>query len=128
MLPFGVTIPATAPQMSEIPEGLMNYPVYVVIDGLYIPTSSHQHSVYPYLVTDIALPELCNHQTAATVRVTSSKIRDIEYTSMPSPVYQVMITPTVNLPSGRGTSIPVYVSLLGKCALGSYMFRCRRFN
>jgi hypothetical protein len=29
MLPFGVTIPATAPHRSEIPEGLMNYPVYV---------------------------------------------------------------------------------------------------
>ena len=29
MLPFGVTIPNTAPQRSEIPEGLMNYPVYL---------------------------------------------------------------------------------------------------
>jgi hypothetical protein len=29
MLPFGVTIPATVPQGSEIPEGLMNNPVYV---------------------------------------------------------------------------------------------------
>jgi len=29
MLPFGVTIPATVPQSSEIPEGLINYPVYV---------------------------------------------------------------------------------------------------
>ena len=27
MLPFGVTIPATVPQRSEIPEGLINYPV-----------------------------------------------------------------------------------------------------
>jgi hypothetical protein len=27
MLPFGVTIPATVPQGSEIPEGLMNIPV-----------------------------------------------------------------------------------------------------
>jgi hypothetical protein len=31
MLPFGVTIPATVPQRSEIPEGLMNYPVYQVV-------------------------------------------------------------------------------------------------
>jgi len=29
MLPFGVTIPATVPQRSEIPEGLMNYPIYI---------------------------------------------------------------------------------------------------
>jgi len=28
MLPFGVTIRATVPQRSEIPEGLMNDPVY----------------------------------------------------------------------------------------------------
>ena len=29
MLPFGVTIPATVPQRSKIPERLRNYPVYV---------------------------------------------------------------------------------------------------
>jgi len=27
MLPFGLTNPATVPQRSEIPEGIMNYPV-----------------------------------------------------------------------------------------------------
>jgi hypothetical protein len=31
MLPFGVTIPATVPQRSEIPEGLMNYPVFNLV-------------------------------------------------------------------------------------------------
>jgi hypothetical protein len=31
MLPFGVTIPATVPQSSEIPEGLNNYPVHLTI-------------------------------------------------------------------------------------------------
>jgi hypothetical protein len=30
MLPFGVTIPATVPHRSEIPEGLRNYSVYEV--------------------------------------------------------------------------------------------------
>jgi hypothetical protein len=30
MLPFGVTIPATVPQGSEIPEGLMNNPVSII--------------------------------------------------------------------------------------------------
>jgi hypothetical protein len=29
MFPFGVTIPAAVPQRTEIPEGLMNYPIYV---------------------------------------------------------------------------------------------------
>jgi hypothetical protein len=28
MLPFGLTVPATVPKWSEIPEGLMNNPVY----------------------------------------------------------------------------------------------------
>jgi hypothetical protein len=35
MLPFGVTIPASVPQRSEIPEGiregLMNYPVFLAL-------------------------------------------------------------------------------------------------
>jgi hypothetical protein len=30
MLPFGMTIPDTVPQGSEIPEGLMNNPVFLV--------------------------------------------------------------------------------------------------
>jgi len=33
MLPFGVTIPATVPQRSEIPVGLMNYPVFEPLKG-----------------------------------------------------------------------------------------------
>ena len=32
MIPFGVTIPATILQRSEIPEGLMNYPVLFVMN------------------------------------------------------------------------------------------------
>jgi len=32
ILHFGVTIPATVPQGSEIPEGLMNYPVLSCVD------------------------------------------------------------------------------------------------
>jgi len=36
MLPFGVTIPATVPQRSEIPEGLMNYPVYIFIKNCFL--------------------------------------------------------------------------------------------
>jgi hypothetical protein len=34
MLPFGVTIPATVPQGAEIPEGLMNHPVYNILSQL----------------------------------------------------------------------------------------------
>jgi hypothetical protein len=35
MLPVGVTIPATVSQMSDIQEGLMNYPVLIFILRVY---------------------------------------------------------------------------------------------
>jgi hypothetical protein len=38
MLPFGVTIPATVPQRSEIPEGFMNYPVFKEYLNVFIHT------------------------------------------------------------------------------------------
>jgi len=39
MLHFDVTIPATVMQRSEIPEGLMNYPVfYLIISGYNLAT------------------------------------------------------------------------------------------
>jgi hypothetical protein len=38
MLPFDVTIPATVPQRSDIPEGLMNYPVYFFLFFLLLGT------------------------------------------------------------------------------------------
>ena len=38
MLPFGVTIPATVQQRSEISEGLTNYPVYSRISTQYVHT------------------------------------------------------------------------------------------
>jgi hypothetical protein len=46
MLPFGVTIPATVPQGSEIPEGLMNNPIYVYI-YIYIYILPLHVSAYP---------------------------------------------------------------------------------
>jgi hypothetical protein len=42
MLPFGVTIPATVPQGSEIPEGLMNNPIYIYI-YIYIDRGRKSH-------------------------------------------------------------------------------------
>jgi len=38
MLPFGVTIPATVPQRSEILEGLMNYPVFQMTENRWPKT------------------------------------------------------------------------------------------
>jgi hypothetical protein len=37
MLPLGVTIPATVPKRSEIPERLMNYPVYHSLASCIFP-------------------------------------------------------------------------------------------
>jgi hypothetical protein len=43
MFPFLVTIPVTVPQRSEIPEGLMNNPVYlsISIDTINSPDDGH---------------------------------------------------------------------------------------
>jgi hypothetical protein len=40
MLSFGITIPATVPQRSEIPEGLINYPVFITFLTL-VPTTEY---------------------------------------------------------------------------------------
>jgi hypothetical protein len=52
MLPFGVTIPATVPQGSEIPEGLMNNPVLFLeiknIEGAFIASFPRQSYAYAY--------------------------------------------------------------------------------
>jgi len=53
MLPFGVTIPATVPQRSEIPEGLMNYPVLAMHVSLNVKRSILYRTiiaVYKYTV------------------------------------------------------------------------------
>jgi hypothetical protein len=46
MLPFGVTIPATVPQGSEIPEGLMNNPVYYPDDQTQNNVTSGEYNTY----------------------------------------------------------------------------------
>jgi pseudouridine-5'-phosphate glycosidase len=57
MLPFGVTIPATVPQRSEIPEGHMNYPV-LFLYGSNILTVTGKHQT-PYHLPSVLynLPE-----------------------------------------------------------------------
>jgi hypothetical protein len=44
MLPFGVTIPATVPQRLEIPEGLMNYPVFAKLQLGCHPVAAVQYT------------------------------------------------------------------------------------
>ena len=48
MLPFGVTIPATVPQGSEILEGLMNNPVYSVLYPLTHQIDRHTDTHVSY--------------------------------------------------------------------------------
>jgi len=64
MLPFSVTIPATVPQWSEIPEGLMNYPILKEENCKYVekktvpmplfPSQTHMKIQfnYPYTATE----------------------------------------------------------------------------
>jgi hypothetical protein len=63
MLPFGVTIPATVPQGSEIPEGLTNNPVFLI-------------AVHLLLVTDIQQSEflLQNHRQGQSYNPEQTRI------------------------------------------------------
>jgi hypothetical protein len=54
MLPFGVTIPATVPQMSKFPEGLMNYPV---LGSTVNKILKFQMSVYVTKVSTVMKPK-----------------------------------------------------------------------
>jgi hypothetical protein len=47
MLPFGVTIPAIVPQGSEIPEGLMNNPVF-----LWFRNKAFNNAIYDLSLTN----------------------------------------------------------------------------
>ena len=68
MLPFGVTIPATVPQWSEIPEGLVNYSVYI-----YQYTVIH-NTIYKSIRRQVSVIA-SYHQTA------SFKNHSIQYTT-----------------------------------------------
>jgi hypothetical protein len=57
MFLFGVTIPATVPQGSEIPEGLMNNPVYLNFSRLF-PTIKGKNRVANNFIHNI--PNLSN--------------------------------------------------------------------
>ena len=50
MLPFGVTITATVPQRSEIPEGLTNYPVHIKNVYTYASQLINSQNIYIYSV------------------------------------------------------------------------------
>jgi len=48
MLPFGVTIQATVPQRLEIPDGLMNYPVFAdgqMLGRMYTSTQDKNYGI-----------------------------------------------------------------------------------
>jgi hypothetical protein len=57
MLPFGVTIPATVPQGSEIPEGLMNTAVFISILYMIEQTCAHHRDsqLYQYNIWYMSL-------------------------------------------------------------------------
>jgi hypothetical protein len=53
MLPFGVTIPATVLQRSEIPEGLMNYPLFLSLLFSHHFVIYHHRDSYLSSLTDL---------------------------------------------------------------------------
>jgi hypothetical protein len=62
MLSFGVAIPASVPQRSEIPEGLMNYPVLQkkweyneTLPGLFLDVKQAYDSVRRKVFYDIVI-------------------------------------------------------------------------
>ena len=89
MLPFGVTIQATVPQRSEIPEGLRNHTVYYIIPGL---------------VMNYAL----NTFTCRQVGVTGSVIYFCGsfFTAFATNVYQIIFTYGVLQGIGLGLMVP----------------------
>jgi hypothetical protein len=57
MPPFGVTVPTTVPQRSEIPDELMNYPVLFVF--LFVSVIQHSPSLTgPYILMTIYLSDI----------------------------------------------------------------------
>ena len=50
-----------------------------------------------------SVPNFCNHQTAISITVSSPERAYIEYSRIPSPVYQYVINLAVSLPIRRGT-------------------------
>jgi hypothetical protein len=82
MLPFGVTISATVPQGSEIPEGLMNNPVFIMklITRTVIKVVGMIVTVTPTTVTiSIVVPWILMSSKSFIYQLVHNKISLKEY-------------------------------------------------
>ena len=73
-------------------------------------------------------PTFCNHQIVITITVTSPERSYIEYTRMPSPVYQYVINLAVGLPISRGSGVYMSVRSENIVFLTTRMFDVAKFN
>jgi hypothetical protein len=84
----------------------------------------HYHLNSPKLQTSL---RLCNHQIVFSITVSSPERSFIKCTQMPSPLYQYVIHPVVNLPIRRGPRVLMNVSVREHGALKNQVFGRGKF-
>jgi hypothetical protein len=70
------------------------------------------------------LPNFCNHQIVISITVCSPERSHIEYTRMPSPIYQYMIDLIMSLLIRRGPGVFMNVSVQEHRALNNQILWC----
>ena len=74
------------------------------------------HHIFPHQTSVLMFTycqhfhNICNHQTVISNRVGSPEKSYIEYTRMPSAIYQYVISPVISLPIRRGTGVLMNIS------------------
>jgi hypothetical protein len=111
MLHFGVTIPATEPQRSEIPEGLMNYPVYPLWSGsVYVTVWTFRSTAIAWFSQPRSLPPLfvSSNDTFTTTYFWFDCLRTSSPISTNLIPYQIHPTTTLRKRRSRGTCTTLY--------------------
>ena len=71
-----------------------------------------------------SFPNCCQHHIMIAISVSSPERSYIEYTRMPSPIYQYVINQAARLPSGRGPGVFTNVSVREIRVLNNSIFLC----
>ena len=69
-----------------------------------------------------SFPHFCNHQIVISITASSPETSNIQYTRMPSPIYQHVIDLVVSLPIRRGPGVLMNVSMEEYHALNNQIF------
>jgi len=70
----------------------------------------------------------CNHQTVKSITVSSPERSYIEYTRIPSPMYQHMSNLVVSMPIRRGPGMFINVSVWAHHTLHNQIFWCSKVD